>query len=221
MKSKAYNCKNDSSKDKLQDPKARLKALLKDFKPSVYKCSSDDKTKTESNPMLDTSLINFNGLSTQASFASIATDTTQSAPKLPESIIKNACKSKAEVQKQEQEVDSFSPMLVPADPNLYKKTKYFQCFESTPRYPDLEEAVSELASIFEPINREGKSLAKKIMKIYEDSQSLDQAICVTMIWTLDRVITKLINCALVVDAVNQYGYDKKLFQFYFDHLKQK
>ena len=76
--------------------------------------------------------------------------------------------------------------------------------------------MKDLTCLFNTINK--SSISESILNYYKKFGEDDQAKCVTMIWTSDRLITKLINCALVVDAINQYGYDKNLFQFYFEQL---
>ena len=97
------------------------------------------------------------------------------------------------------------------------KTHYFQCFEKLSKYPDLKEAVEELAEVFEKAFE--PHIAELIMRFYEEFKD-DQAKCVTMIWTSEIKITGLINCAIVVDAVNTYGYDKAKFKYYFDKFKK-
>ena len=97
------------------------------------------------------------------------------------------------------------------------KTHYFQCFKKLPKYPDLKEAVEELAEIFEYNSK--PQLAKCIMKYYESYKD-DQAKCVTMIWTSSLKMTRIINCAIVVDVATTYGYEKAKFKYYFDNFKK-
>ena len=93
------------------------------------------------------------------------------------------------------------------------KTHYFQCFEKLSKYPDLKEAVEELAEVCEESSR--PELAKKAIKYYEDYKD-DRAKCVTMIWTSSLKMTRIINCAIVVDVATTYGYEKEKFTYYFN-----
>ena len=93
------------------------------------------------------------------------------------------------------------------------KTHYFQCFEKYSKYPDLKEAAKGLAKVFESVFM--PHLAEMIMNFYESFKD-DQAKFVTMVWTSDRVITNLINCAVVVDAATTYGYEKAKFTYYYN-----
>ena len=108
--------------------------------------------------------------------------------------------------------------MVPHDSEKYKETHYFKCFDETIRYPDLEEAKDDLVSIFEQIQK--TDLVDTINNYYEEYKSIDQIKCVTMIWTSDKYIQDLINCAIIVDAVTTYDYDREKFKFYFDRLEE-
>ena len=111
------------------------------------------------------------------------------------------------------------PALVSRIPKQYLKTHYIQEFDKTSELEDLEEAVSELKSLVEDSGL--KYQADQIQKIYEEEKS-NLANCVTMIWTSDIVITALINCALVVDAVHTYPkINKDAFNFYFEFLEDR
>ena len=55
---------------------------------------------------------------------------------------------------------------------------------------------------------------------YESNDDFDKAACVTMIWTCDTEITKVINSALIVDAVKTYSLPREPFRFYFNVLKE-
>ena len=126
---------------------------------------------------------------------------------------------KVEIPGFDQIQDLTSPIVIPSNSDLYKKTHYFKYFDSTPRYPSLKEAVDDLASIFASTDN-GKSTADAITNYYKVHGSKDKAKCVTLIWTSDRRITDLINCALVIDAISLYEYDKKMFKYYFDKLDE-
>ena len=108
--------------------------------------------------------------------------------------------------------------MVPHDSEKYKETHYFKCFDETTRYPNLEEAKDDLVSIFETIQK--TDLVDTINNYYEEYKSIDQIKCVTMIWTSDKYIQDLINCAIIVDAVTTYDYDPEKFKFYFDRLEE-
>ena len=111
------------------------------------------------------------------------------------------------------------PALVSRIPKQYLKTHYIQEFDKTSQFGDLEEAVLELKSLIEDSGL--KYQADQIQKIYEEEKS-NPANCVTMIWTSDIVITALINCALVVDAVHTYPtINKDAFNFYFEFLEDR
>ena len=121
-------------------------------------------------------------------------------------------------------------MKVPAAPlmiaeNLFKDKKkcnrdtaYFESFSKCPRYPNLKTAVDDLASLFNKIG--DTSIANSIFYYYNLHRD-EVAKCVTMIWTSNTEITKLINSALIVDSVHTYKLDKDAFKFYYDSLEKK
>ena len=99
-----------------------------------------------------------------------------------------------------------------------RDTAYFKSFSKCPRYPDLKTAVKDLVDLFNKIG--DTSIAKDIFNYYKLYKDND-AKCVTIIWTLNIDITKLINSALIVDSVHTYKLDKKMFQYYYDALNKK
>ena len=82
-------------------------------------------------------------------------------------------------------------------------THFFLKYLMTDKSVDFEEAIDDLCDLYE--SNDEVTQAKQIREIQKES---DMTECIIKLWTKSTEFTKLINCSLVVDAVNTYPYLK-------------
>ena len=119
--------------------------------------------------------------------------------------------------------DPASPLIIAED--LYEdkikgnyQTFYFECFSKCPRYPELDQVIKDLKNLLSSTYDFGDK--ELISRIYEE-YSEDSIKCVTMIWTADTCLSKLIKSALIVDSVCTFKLNQKDYQYYYDILESK
>ena len=101
----------------------------------------------------------------------------------------------------------------------HANTHFFKKYLTTDRYVDFDEAVNDVFMMFKDKKR--FDLAAVILKIYRELRE-DQIKCIISMWTISIEFTTIMNCALVVDAVNTYpNLDRDDFEFYFESLEKR